>query len=101
MHNFLGSKKQQSIVLSSTNFEYMVVTKVTFEVIWLRKLLAKLGFPQKDLTIIYLDSQNSITFSEDTKYHSRSKHVDTQYQCFIKEKIFDKKIQYNTFQLQP
>ncbi len=77
MHNFLGSKKQQSIALSSTNFEYIVLAKATVEVIWLWKFLAKLGFPQKDLTIIYSNSQNAITFSEDTKYHSCSKHIDT------------------------
>lgn len=93
MHNFLGSKKQQSIALFSTNFGYMVVAKATFEAIWLREFLAKLGFSQKDLTIIYLDSQNAITLSEGTKYHSRSKHIGTQYQCFIKEKVLDKQIQ--------
>jgi len=71
----------------------MVVAKATFEAIWLRKLLTKLGFPQKELTMIYSYSQNAITLSEDEKYHSRSKQVGTQYQCFIKEKVLDKQIQ--------
>lgn len=71
----------------------MVVAKATIEVIWLRKFVAKLGFPQKDFIIIYSDSHNSITLSEDAKYHSRTKHIDTQYQCFIREKILDKQIQ--------
>ncbi len=56
----------------------MVVAKATIEFIWLQKLLVKLGFPQKDLSILDSNSQNAITFNEDEKYHSRSKHVDTQ-----------------------
>jgi hypothetical protein len=71
----------------------MALAKAIFEVIWLRKLLAKLGFPQKDLTIIYSNPQNAITYNEDAKYHSRSKHIDTQYQCFLREKLLDKQIQ--------
>ncbi len=68
----------------------MVVAKATIEAIWLWKFLAKLGFPQKDFTTIYSDFQNAITRSEDAKYHSHSKHIDTQYQCFIRGKILDR-----------
>jgi hypothetical protein len=86
MHNFLGSTKQQSIALSSINFEYMDVAKAIVEVIWLWKLVIKLGFPQKDLIIIYSNSQNAITLSEDAKYHSRSKHIGHIISMFYKGK---------------
>ncbi len=71
----------------------MVLTKTTVEVVWLWKLLTKRGFPQKDFTIIYSEFQNARALSEDAKYHSHNKHIDTQYQCFIREKILDKQIQ--------
>ena len=64
----------------------MALAKATAEAIWLRHLLSELGFPQPNPTIIYSDSQSAIALSENPKYHSRSKHVDTQFH-FTREKI--------------
>ena len=72
-----GSKKQQSVALSSTESEYMALAKATAEVVWLRKLLHELGYIQHNSTLIYSDSQSAFALSENPKYHSRSKHVDT------------------------
>ena len=72
-----GNKKQQSVALSSTESEYMALAKATAEIIWLRKLLHELGYIQHNSTIIYSDSQSTIALSENPKYHSKSKHVDT------------------------
>jgi hypothetical protein len=80
-----GSKKQVLVVLSSTKFEYMALAKTTTEIIWSQKLLAKFRFPQKDATIIYSKFQSAIIFNENPRYHSHSKHVDTQYH-FAKER---------------
>jgi len=57
----------------------MALAKATIETIWLQKLLAKFIFPQKDPTIIYSNFQSAIALSENPRYHSHSKHVDTQY----------------------
>ena len=64
----------------------MALAKATAEAIWLRHLLSELGFPQPNPTIIYSDSQSAIALSENPKYHSRSKHVDTQFH-FTREKV--------------
>lgn len=87
-----SSKKQQSVALSSTESEYMALAKATAEAVWLRKLLSELGFPQPHPTTIYSDSQSAIALSENPKFHSRSKHVETQYH-FTREKVLDKQIQ--------
>ena len=87
-----GSKKQQSVALSSVELEYMALAKASAEAIWLRKLLHELGFPQANPTIIYSNSQSAIALSENPKFHSRSKHVDTQYH-FTKEKVLTQEIQ--------
>jgi hypothetical protein len=50
-----GSKKQQSIGLSSTKLEDMALLKATAEAVWLRHLLSELGFSQSNPTIIYSD----------------------------------------------
>jgi len=86
-----GNKKQQSVALSSMESKYMALAKATAEAIWLRKLLHELGFIQQNSTIIYSDSQSTIVLSENPKYHSRSKHVDTQYH-FTREKVLSQDI---------
>lgn len=55
----------------------MASAKATPEVVWLRNLLRELGFPQGNPTVIYNDSKSAIALSENPKYHSHSKHVDT------------------------
>jgi hypothetical protein len=70
----------------------MALVKSTTKVIWLGKLLVKLGFEQKDPTTIYSCSQSAIALSENPKYHSQSTHVNIQYH-FTWEKILEKQIQ--------
>jgi hypothetical protein len=69
----------------------MALAKATTEAIWIQKLLSELGFPQTDPTIIYCDNQSAIALSENPKYHSCSKHVNTHYH-FTKKKFFPKKL---------
>ena len=86
-----GNKKQQSVVFSSTESKYMALAKATAEAIWLRKLLQELGFPQSDPTPIYSNSQSALALTANPKYHSRSKHIDTQYH-FTREKVLTQEI---------
>jgi hypothetical protein len=41
---FWASKKQQFVVLSSIENEYMALAKAIDEVVWLKRLLHELGF---------------------------------------------------------
>lgn len=69
----------------------MALAKATTEAIWLRKLLRELGFPQKHPTTIYSHLESAIALTKNPKYHSRSKHIDTQYQftraCILNQDI--------------
>jgi hypothetical protein len=60
----------------------MAFFKVVAEAIWLKRLLQDIGFQQVELTTLYFDSQSAITLSANPKFHSRSKHVDTQYHFY-------------------
>ena len=80
------------MALSSTESKYIALAKASAEAIWLRKLLHELGFPQANSRIIYSNSQSAIALSENPKFHSRSKHVDTQYH-FTREKVLTQEIQ--------
>lgn len=65
------------MALSSSESEYMSLSKVSTEAIWLRPLLNNINCSQLNLTVIYLDNQSAIQLSENPKFHDR-KHTDTQ-----------------------
>jgi intein-encoded DNA endonuclease-like protein len=85
------SKKQPLVALSLMEAKYMVVSYTIRETMWLRKLLEELGFPQKDATIIFSDSQGSLTLIKNLIHHKRIKHINIQHH-FVKEMTNAKKI---------
>jgi hypothetical protein len=86
-----SNKKQTSIVLSSTKPKYIVILKIITKAIWMYMSLHEFSFPQFASTTIYFDNQSVITFTTNLKFHSRSKHVDTQ--ChFTHDQILVKEI---------
>ena len=82
------SKKQRTVALSSTEAEYMASTQATKEAVWLRHLLAELGYPQDGPTIIQEDNQGAIAITCNPCHHERTKHIDIQYH-FVREKTED------------
>jgi hypothetical protein len=79
-------RRQPTIALSTTEAEYMASSQSTKEAIWLRKLLADVGFVQQDATAIICDNQGCIALPKNPTYHSRRKHIDVQHH-FIREKL--------------
>jgi hypothetical protein len=72
------SKKQSCITLSSTEAEYYALGECTAQVIWLRRLLSELGFPQSQPTVIYQDNQACIKLATSEMISSRSRHIDVK-----------------------
>ncbi|GBE87024.1 hypothetical protein SCP_1002700 [Sparassis crispa] len=81
-----SSKKQTTTATSSTEAEYTALAHATRQAIWLRNLLAELGFAQEEPTEIYCDNQAAIAIARDPQYHARSKHFDVQ-NHFVREKV--------------
>lgn len=81
-----SSKKQTTMALSSMEAEYITLSHATHQVIWIRHLLANLGFMQNRLTKIHADNQSAIELAKETVFHSRSKHINIWHH-FICEKI--------------
>jgi hypothetical protein len=48
-------------------------------IIWIRRLLAEMGYEQKDPTPLYCDSDSAIKLTEAQGFHERTKHVDVKY----------------------
>jgi protein associated with RNAse G/E len=81
-----SSKKQPTVSLSSIEAEYKALCEATCEVVWLRRLLQDVGEEQRKATIIKCDNQSSIKLAKNQVYHSRTKHVDTQFH-FVRENM--------------
>jgi hypothetical protein len=74
-----ASKKQQTVALSSCESEYMAITEVAKEIMWMRILLNELNVQVETPTIIYVDNQSAIRISDNVSSHSRTKHIDIKH----------------------
>ncbi|KAG8491178.1 hypothetical protein CXB51_014420 [Gossypium anomalum] len=69
---------QTTVALSTTEAEYMAITKACKEAIWLKGLFSELN---EDLQIstVFCDSQSAIFLTKDQMFHERTKHIDVRY----------------------
>jgi len=70
------SRKQNFVVLSSSEAEYMVASTASCKAIWLRKLHVNLFRRKMEVTRIMCDNQSCIKLFENPLFHDRSKHTD-------------------------
>ena len=73
-----GSKRQQSIALSSTEAEIMAASMAATEILYFRGLLFELGH-ELDPTVLYVDNQGAVELSRDMKSCQRSRHIERRY----------------------
>ncbi|KAG3110716.1 hypothetical protein PI124_g9663 [Phytophthora idaei] len=77
---------QNTVALSSTEAEYMVLSDSVKEVVWMRLLLKDIGSEQDDGTVIYEDNHEAMALAKNIGYQDRTKHIDIRYH-FIREKV--------------
>jgi hypothetical protein len=74
-----ASKKQSTHALSSTEAEYMAITHVIQEGLWLVSLFNEIHVPLPSPIVIHIDNTGAISLSKEAKNHIRSKHIDVRY----------------------
>ena len=74
-----ASKKQSIVALSSTEAEYVALCSAAQETVWLRNLLAGIGFQQNAPTCVKEDNQGAICLAKNPKDHNRTKHIDIKF----------------------
>ena len=85
------SKKQSVTALSSAEAEFISASSLVQEVIYVRQLLEKLGFPQGEPTLIFEDNRTCIAWAEGAVAGSdKAKHIDLR-EHFVHEAV-EKKI---------
>ncbi|SCZ93248.1 BZ3500_MvSof-1268-A1-R1_Chr6-2g08557 [Microbotryum saponariae] len=80
------AKCQTLVTLSSTEAEYVAMSYAAREGIWLRRLLADLGFEQTSPTRLRGDNQLAITLAKHPAFHARTKHIGIHFH-FIRDHI--------------
>ena len=73
------SRKQPCTATSTTESEYVAASLTSKEVVWARRLLTDLGFPQLKPTPLFSDNQSAIRLVQNPEFHKRTKHIDVVY----------------------
>ena len=64
------SMLQKCVALSTTKAEYIVITKASKELLWMKKFLQELGL-QQERYLLYCDSQSVIHLSKNPNFYTR------------------------------
>eukprot|EP00253_Pinus_taeda_P029389 PITA_29389 len=73
------SHKQSVPIDSTAEAEYVVATKATKEIVSLKKFLEYLQEKQLHSTPLMIDNTSAINLAKNTKFHDRTKHINTKY----------------------
>ena len=75
------SSKQETVVDSTIEAEYIVASEAAKEVVWIRKFISKLGVvPSCSSTIdLYCDNSGAIAQAKEPRSHQKSKHILWRY----------------------
>ena len=65
-----------SVATSSSEAEFVSASKAADELVWERRLLADLGFPQPGPTPLHEDNRACKLLSQNPVHSERSKHID-------------------------
>jgi hypothetical protein len=74
-----SSKRQEIIVLPTTEAECVAATHAAKEAIWLRTFISEIFSPLDGPTTLYSDNQSAIALAKDNQYHARTKHIDIRF----------------------
>ena len=82
-----SSKKQTCIALSMMEAEFVALSVTVQEGVWLKRFVDHLRVtPSSNILTIFTDSQASISYSKDPKFHSKAKHIDIKYH-YVKDMV--------------
>jgi hypothetical protein len=84
-------RKQSAVALSTAEAEYMALSLIATEVIWMRSLLSEIGFTQQGPSTIYCDNKAAIHMAINDVIGPKSKHISIKFH-FIKQAIANQEI---------
>ena len=82
------SKGQRSVTLSSTEAEYMAISELATEILYVAGILKFLGIPVEYPIIVNVDNIGAVYLAKNATTGNRTKHIDTRYH-FVREYVED------------
>ena len=79
-------KKQNVVILFSTEAKYHALHHAIMELTWLRLLLSKLGFGPKKPMVLFCDNTTTIEIANNPIQHNQTKHIELD-RNYIKDNI--------------
>jgi hypothetical protein len=73
-----SSKKQNSIVLSTAEAEYVTTDACCAQLIWMKQTLRDFGCEQSKIPLL-CDNEGAIKLADNPVNHSRTKHIDIRH----------------------
>jgi hypothetical protein len=81
-----SSKLESTIALSTTEAEYMALTPLVQEIVFLQHMLNELRLKTDLPMIVYQDNQSCIKLTVNPEFHQRTKHIDVRYH-YVREAV--------------
>ncbi len=89
-----SSSKQKATALSSTKVEYMAITHVAKELLWLRMFSSIVNIPFPHLFRLLSDNNSAIDMTKSNIISNRAKHIDLRYH-FIRDHVAEGTLRLN------
>jgi hypothetical protein len=83
------ARKQPILSQSSTEAEYKALANATTEMLWVQKLLTKLGVHHPPKARLWCDNLGATYLSANPIFHSRTKHIEIDFH-FVRERVAQK-----------
>jgi hypothetical protein len=74
-----SSKRQEIVLLSTTESKYVAATHAAKEALWLHSFIGQLFAPLTEPMTLFSDNQSAIALTKDHQYHARTKHIDIRF----------------------
>ena len=86
-----GSQYQQTVALSTTEAEYMAMSRAAKQMEFMYSSMDKVGYPQTRPADLYNDNAGAVSLTKNTKGNTRVKHIDVRHH-YICDMVEDGKI---------
>jgi hypothetical protein len=78
-----SSKKQNSVAVSTTEAEYILVGSCCAQLLWMKATLNDFGIKFKQVSLL-CDNESAMNLTNNLVQHSRTKHIDVRHH-FIRD----------------